>query len=61
MLRKIHISIQRSAIDIKTAWPTSYADPEKKTDFREGGGVQVIIGYLGGISKAYFREVYYEF
>lgn len=57
MLRKIHISIQRSATDIKTTWPTSYADPEK-TDFKEEEGVQVISGYLGGKSKAYFREVY---
>lgn len=57
MLRRIHISIQRSATDIKTTWPTSYADPEK-TDFKEEEGVQVISGYLGGKSKAYFREVY---
>lgn len=37
MLRKIHISIQRPAVDIKTAWPTSYADPEKKNRFQGGG------------------------
>lgn len=55
MLRKIHISIQRSAIDQKTTWPTSNADPEKKADFKEGEGVKVIFVYLGGISKAFFR------
>lgn len=36
MLRKIHISIQRSATDIKTTWSTSYADPEKNR-FQGGG------------------------
>lgn len=56
MLRKIHISIQRSAIDKKTTWPTSNADQEKKeANFKEGEGVQVIFVYLGGISKAFFR------